>query len=159
MVETILLIGNCGSGKTWCMINLIKKLELNTKARIGKVIFQTDGSVSVLGNYEGSTFQGSDKLSMSVMTDFAILRKMQRKNSMNVICEGDRFMNKKFISMFQPIVIKITDDGENGRSLRGSSQSMRQVKSIKTRVENTPFNKAAKNSSEALEMIMHLLNE
>jgi len=141
------------------MINLIKKLELNTKARIGKVIFQTDGIVSVLGNYEGSTFQGSDKLSMSVMTDFAILRKMQKKNSMNVICEGDRFMNKKFISMFQPIVVKITDDGENGRSLRGSSQSTRQIKSIKTRVENTTFNKAAKNSSEALEMIIDLLNE
>lgn len=157
MPSTILIVGNCGSGKTWCMAKLIKKLELKTKAKIAKIVFQTDGELAVLGNYDGSVFQGSDKLSMSVATDFAILRKMQISKSMKIVCEGDRFMNSRFINTFDPFVIKITEDGKDGRLKRNSSQSARQIKAIETRVSKIKSHETVINSLEAYDSVMRLL--
>lgn len=152
-MNSILLIGCCGSGKTWVMRQIIKHFRLNKKAKAGLIRFQTDGKLSVLGNYDGSLFEGGDKLSMAVMKDCAMLEKVRIKNKMIVICEGDRFTNKTFIETCQPYIVKILDDGSAGRLARKSNQSERHLKSIKTRVDNIKHHKAVKDSSEAFALI------
>ena len=155
----ILLIGNCGSGKTWVMKQLIKDFELNKKAKVGMVVFQTNDKISVLGNYDGSVFEGSDKLSMAVMSDCDILKKVQNKYNMALVCEGDRFTNSTFINKFRPMIIKITDDGSAGRLKRNSNQTERHLKAIQTRVNNTKHSIEVKDSNEALLTIKRIINE
>jgi hypothetical protein len=155
----ILLVGNCGSGKTWVMKQLIKDFELKKKAKVGMVVFQTNDKISVLGNYDGSVFEGSDKLSMAVMSDCDILKKVQNKYNMALVCEGDRFTNSTFINKFRPVIIKITDDGSAGRLKRNSNQTERHLKAIQTRVNNTKHSIEVKDSNEALLTIKRIINE
>ena len=156
-MKTILLIGNCGSGKTWVMKQIIHEYKLNQKAKVGKFVFQTNGTLSVLGNYDGSTFEGSDKLSMSIMTDCAMMESVVKKHGMKIICEGDRFTNNTFIQRFNPIIIKILDDGSQGRLKRKSSQSEQHLKRIQTRVQNTKASICVENSNHALQVIKGML--
>jgi hypothetical protein len=69
------------------------------------------------------------------------------------IFEGDRFMNKKFIAMANPFVIKIKGDGKAGREQRGSQQTQRHLKSINTRVHNIEEDFAFDNSDKAVEFL------
>jgi len=158
-MTTILLIGNCGSGKTWVMNKIIEEFKLNKKAKIGKVVFQTNDKIFVLGNYDKSTFEGSDKLSMAVMSDCDLLKKLQEKYNSIIVCEGDRFTNSTFIAKFSPTIVKIMDDGEAGRKKRKSNQSERQLKSIQTRVNNIKHNIEVLDSDTALLIIKRMLNE
>lgn len=157
--EHILLIGGCGSGKTWTMKQLIKFREVNTKAKFNLIRFVLNQSLCVLGKYVGETFDGSDKLSMAVSKDFKDFFKLTEKNNWQVICEGDRFTNKNFIETFKPLIIKITDDGKKGRIKRGSKQTEQHLKRIETRVKNISANVEVKNSSEALKLILKLTDE
>ena len=159
LIDTFLVIGACGSGKTWVMKQLISQYNLNKKGKINKFVFQTDGKLSILGNYNGSTFEGSDKLSMAIMSDCDKMKQVQKKHQMTIICEGDRFTNKTFISKFDPFIIKITDNGEEGRKKRGSNQTERHLKSINTRVRNTKCDIELKNSSLALSFLTSKLQQ
>lgn len=156
-MSTILLIGCCGSGKTWVMRQIIKHFKLDKKAKAGLIRFQTDGKLSVLGKYDGGLFEGSDRLSMAVMKDCAMFEKVRAKNEMIVVCEGDRFTNKTFIDTCKPYIIKLLDDGAAGRIARKSNQSERHIKSIRTRVENIKAHKTVKDSSEAFEVIRGMI--
>ena len=156
-MSTILLIGCCGSGKTWVMRQVIKHFKLDKKAKAGLIRFQTDGKLSVLGKYDGGLFEGSDRLSMAVMKDCAMFEKVRAKNEMIVVCEGDRFTNKTFIETCKPYIIKLLDDGSAGRIARKSNQSERHIKSIRTRVENIKANRTVKDSSEAFEVIREMI--
>jgi hypothetical protein len=151
----ILLIGMCGTGKTWVMEQLIQYYVLSHRKKLGKIYYHTDNRIIAVGKYDGSMYQGSDKLSMSVMTDVdAFIQNSKRKI---IIAEGDRFTNGKFIAKANPIIIKITDDGLVGRMIRGSKQSDRHLKSIQTRVNNIEPNHEVINSTEALELIKNLI--
>jgi hypothetical protein len=152
----ILLIGMCGTGKTWVMQQLIDYYLLTIKRKAGKIYYHTDNRIVVLGKYDGSMYQGSDKLSMSVMTDVDAFLSWN-KNTI-VIAEGDRFTNGKFIGKANPIVIKITDDGVVGRLKRNSSQSDRHLKSMQTRVSNIIADRNVINSIEALELIKNIID-
>jgi len=154
---TILLIGNCGSGKTWVMKQLILEYKMNVSGYVGKAKFKANDKFIVMGRYNGSVFDGSDRLSMSVMTDFDSLKKIQEIKNLHIVSEGDRFMNKKFIEIFNPFIIKISDNGLDGIKKRGSTQSVRQLKSISTRVKNIKENIIVKNSDEALIAIKKIL--
>lgn len=153
-----LLIGGCGSGKTWTMKSIIKNKNLDVLGKCGMVYFKTNKQedVCVLGKYDGSVFEGSDKLSMAVARDFELFKKLSDVKKWKIICEGDRFTNKKFIDVFKPYVIKIKDSGEKGRKLRKSTQTERHIKSIQTRVNNTKYNIEVENSSEALKTLLNL---
>tara|TARA_R110000787_G_scaffold28601_2_gene77988 strand:+ start:53 stop:559 length:507 start_codon:yes stop_codon:yes gene_type:complete len=151
--RTILLVGGCGSGKTWVMKRLIKRFGLKIKAKLGMFVFQTDEKIAVMGNYNGSMFEGSDKLSMAVMRDCSMLKEFQNKRDMTIVCEGDRFTNSTFIKAFDPFIIKIMNDGSEGRQLRGSNQSARHIQAIQTRVDNTIHNYEVLDSLEALKII------
>jgi len=153
----ILLIGACGSGKTWVMKSLIKEHKLNTPAKVGMIKFRTNKTISVLGVYDGTVFEGSDKLSMAVMRDCQMWEDVRKEHKMIGVCEGDRFTNKTFIDTCKPYIIRITDDGQEGREKRQSSQSERHIKAIQTRVNNITPDIEVANSKEALEGIQRII--
>lgn len=153
-MNCILLIGECGVGKTWTMTTLLSVLNKHKHFKAGKVgmfKFLYDKEHVIVGVYDGSTFQGSDKLSMAVMADLDKFIKWAGDRV--VILEGDRFTNHKFIEKVHPIVIKIEGNGEEGRKSRGSKQTERHLKSIKTRVSNITPTSTVKTSGEALKEI------
>lgn len=106
-----------------------------------------------MGVYDGSAFEGSDRLNMRAMNDLEELRRAQNALGFTIIAEGDRFTNRKFVSQMKPYVIKISDTGERGRLERGSQQTERHIKAIATRVSNICANVAVQNSAMALEII------
>lgn len=151
----ILLIGATGTGKTWVMKQLIGQRP--TPFAAGRVKGLEQNGTLYLGVYDGSPFEGSDKLAMDVSRDFDLLLKLQEALEFNIVCEGDRFTNSKFIEMFSPRIIKIEGDGAEGRKKRGTLQSQRQIKSIQTRVNNIQPEISVNNSSEALKVIQKIL--
>ncbi len=155
---TILLIGAPGSGKTWVMNELLNLLNVK-KAKLGLFRFMIDSEkkIAVMGVYNGEMFEGSDKLSMGCMKDCDLLIQSKIKNELTIVCEGDRFTNKTFINKFNPIIIKIIDDGSWGRELRNSHQTQRQIKSIITRVENIKASHEVMTSGESLQLIKNIL--
>lgn len=156
--KTILLIGACGSGKTWVMLEILNLLKTKP-AKLKKNYFRIDQQrkIAIMGVYDNSTFQGSDRLSMAVAQDFNDLKNLQKKEQLIIIAEGDRFTNKTFINLFDPFIIKIKDDGAKGRKLRGSSQTERQIKSIQTRVNNIKENILVENSQQAFQLITKII--
>jgi hypothetical protein len=155
MSNIILIIGAPGSGKTWIMQQLINYYNINKDVytyQAGQYKYVSQHGIVIVGVYDGSTFQGSDRLSMSVMQSNDKAKSVFEK-AKYVFLEGDRFTNSTFINTFHPLVIKITDDGEHGRQLRGSSQTERQIKSITTRVGNIQADMEFDNSDECLNYI------
>lgn len=152
MGNTILIVGACGVGKTWLVKQLIQKFKASRKAGYGLIRFNlnTETNLAILGHYTGEMFEGSDKLSMAVAKDFEAFRKVQTKNNLFVIAEGDRFTNQRFIDTFQPHIVKILGDGAEGRKHRGSKQSEMHLKRIQTRVDNIMEHFSAPNSGSAL---------
>lgn len=135
-MKVFLLIGACGSGKTWVMQEIMKHFNLDKPGKVGMFYYHRNYKLMCLGKYDGSKFQGSDRLSMAIMRDVPDFKEYIIKNKMVVVCEGDRFMNDTFISAMRPniTIIAITDDGSKGRKKRKSTQTERQIKSIQTRV-------------------------
>lgn len=154
--NNFLLIGNCGVGKTWVMLQLMKRLKMTKQMKYRKLWWVTNGRVNLTGKYDRSEWQGSDKLSMAVMQDVPAY--VGSYGTHYTVWEGDRFSNSKFISLVKPFVIRIDGSGEVGRKLRGSNQAERHLKSIATRVSNLPADLTVANSTEALDYICKNLN-
>lgn len=135
-MRIILVVGACGSGKTWVMKEVIKKCKLDTLGKVGMFYFHRNEKIVCLGKYDGSTFEGSDKLSMALMSDLDAFIKWAKGKI--IVCEGDRFTNKTFVEKTKPnlTVISIENDGAAGRKKRKSSQTDRQIKAIATKVKN-----------------------
>jgi hypothetical protein len=151
----ILVIGECGVGKTWVLKQLIK----NSKGfKLGLNYFNETDKNIVVGKYDNSTFEGSDKLSMAVMKDLDKMLVYINKVNKTAIFEGDRFMNTNFIKKAKPYIIKIKGDGKGGRLKRVSQQTERQLKTIKTRVKNIKADKEVENSNECLNIIQSYEN-
>jgi hypothetical protein len=149
----ILLIGNCGVGKTHTMKQIIQSQKNMNPSAFGLFKYIGNDDLRIAGVYDGSMFEGTDKLAMDVMRvmEDYILGQRDRKG-INIF-EGDRFMNKKFIAMANPFVIKIKGDGKAGREQRGSQQTQRHLKSINTRVHNIEEDFAFDNSDKAVEFL------
>lgn len=152
----ILITGGCGSGKTWVMKQLIKALSPMEPAQIGLYHFVQNGEVAVLGKYDGTMFEGSDRLAMNIMADNTKMAGVFE--NFKVVAEGDRFTNNTYIQAFKPIIVRIKDDGSAGRKLRGSEQTERHTKSIATRVNNILPTYEAVNSNQCLIFVLCLLN-
>ena len=155
--QTILLVGACGSGKTYAVTTFMQQLN-TTKLKLGLIKFQCDMDkrIVVLGVYDGTTYQGSDKLSMAVMKDIGSLRLWQKQRGFTIIAEGDRFTNKTFIQTMEPTIIKLVNDGEAGRAKRGTTQSQRQIKAIATRVANINAHHHVQTGNEAATLLQRL---
>jgi len=154
----VLLVGNPGTGKTWVMLRLIKHFQCLKRQRYGTIYFHSSDQVVVTGKYDGSMYQGSDRLSMAVMKDYdEFIACMSGKY---VILEGDRFMNTKVLQhKVQPLVIKIIGDGASGRQTRGSNQSEGHLKRMATRNNNINAHVEVSGSEEALNYIQAVINE
>lgn len=155
MSLNILIIGNCGVGKTYILKNLIKNLQITKTNKIGLIHYLENDKYIVTGKYINSTFDGSDKLAMNVMVS---LDDFLNKNLNKIIFyEGDRFTNNNFIKKAKPYIIKILGNGEKGRQLRGSKQSTRQIKSIETRINNIESIIDYENSNECLTALNNII--
>lgn len=154
MKAVYLITGNCGVGKTWVMKELIqacKKVYPYEQKQVGLYRWIENYKVSFLGVWDGTMFEGSDRLSMAVMADNWLVK--DKFNSEVVIADGDRFSNSKFIEVFDPIIIRIKGDGSEGRKMRGSNQTERHLQAIATRVRNiTPHFEVA-DSAECFNLL------
>jgi len=146
--QCVLITGNCGVGKTWVMKQLLTSEA--RKYRMGMVHWVETGDFIVVGKYDGTTFEGSDRLSMAVMRDLDPFLAYVKKSRKLAVFEGDRFSNSKFIAKADPVVIRIAGDGAEGRAARGSNQSERHLKAISTRVLNLPSHRIVQSSESAL---------
>lgn len=164
MVNKVLLIGRQGTGKTWVMKTIIERFKCERRQKIKTLYFHqsevADGekSIIVAGKYDGSPFEGTDRLSLGVMKDYPLF--LYYSEPYFVLLEGDRFTNYTVLDKHErPYVIKITDDGAEGRAKRGIKQSETALKRIKSRVENISADLNVKDSNEALEVITELIND
>ena len=151
----ILIIGNCGVGKTYVMTELLSHFKCDQPKQVEQVYYNTNNSINIIGKYDGSTFQGSDRLSMSVMS--SVDKYLATVKGVNIF-EGDRFTNGKFIAKAKPYIIKILGNGKQGRENRGSQQTERQIKSISTRVNNIEANAEVDNSEIVLVALKNILS-
>lgn len=151
----ILLIGGCGSGKTWVAQQLLTKQH--RMYQYGLMRFKADDRLAVAGVYDGGMFQGSDRLSMAVSREFQRFHELCQSHGWHLFMEGDRFTNKACIRHLDPYVIRILDDGSVGRTLRGSDQSPQHIQRIATRVRNFDVDLDVKDSNEALLAVQSIL--
>lgn len=159
MNNIYLIIGACGVGKTWVMKQLLSAWDISSiyTYTIGTYTFVAKGNVMILGRYDGSIFEGSDRLSMSIMASNDKIEPVFKKAKF-VIAEGDRFTNKTFIERFKPTILKINGDGEEGRLKRGSGQTERHLKSIATRVNNIQADVEFNDSTECLNYLLNIID-
>lgn len=153
----ILLIGACGVGKTWVMKKLIQAEGAIYTYKTGLIYYHSNKRVNIIGKYDNSTFEGSDRLSMAAIKDIGLF--LQVNADMINIFEGDRFTNSTFIRAACPNIVKIVGDGAAGRLKRGSNQTERHIKSINTRVANITSNHDVIDSEEALFIIQKLIED
>lgn len=154
-MNVILIIGGCGTGKTWIMNRLKEHFDISNVYHYGTGLYtylKKDG-VIILGRYDGSTFEGGDKLSMAIMSDNDKVKPVFEEARV-VFAEGDRFTNSSFIEAFAPRVYKITNDGAAGREKRKSSQTERHIRAIQSRVDNIKADREFATSAECLEAIL-----
>jgi len=93
--KSLTLIGGLpATGKTTLMRQIREKIGDGFKRQHGLLRYEDYPSHVVLGIYDDTTFDGTDKLSMAVMKDTLIFLQGNQKK---VLVEGDRLFNKKFI--------------------------------------------------------------
>ena len=136
----ICLIGEPATGKTTLMKSIM--------TMIGPLKFETNPFAHyhnkrfiVLGKYDTGTFQGTDKLSMSVQpvaTDF-----VKASKDKIILFEGDRLGNLSFFNEVKKyhdlnvIVLKVDPNLKETRHIvRGDKQTNQFKLSKKTKVEN-----------------------
>lgn len=160
MNNIYLIIGTCGVGKTWIMTQLMNALDISRlyTYATGQYTYIKKNGIILLGRYDGSVFEGSDRLSMSIMSSNDKIEPIF-KQARFVIAEGDRFTNNTFIQRFKPIILKVNGDGAEGRLKRGSSQTERHLKSITTRVNNINPTLEFNNSTECFNYLINTINE
>jgi|LakMenE01Jun11ns_1017448.scaffolds.fasta_scaffold9944034_2 hypothetical protein len=156
MIENLLIIGKCGVGKTWVMKKLLL-LDITQRFKLGKFLFHESDKLIIIGKYDGSIFEGSDRLSMDVITDLDIMLNYINKQNKIAIFEGDRFSNSKFIRKANPRILKIVGSGIEGRNKRGSKQSVRHIKNISTKINNIKSHINFNNSLDCLLFIKDII--
>ncbi|QDP50514.1 MAG: hypothetical protein Unbinned92contig1002_11 [Prokaryotic dsDNA virus sp.] len=155
MAVNILIVGNCGVGKTYVVKKLINSLQVAKASNVGLLRYLHNQQYIITGSYVGGMFDGSDKLAMNVMSSLDEF--LQKNNNHVIFYEGDRFTNSTFIKKAKPFIIKILGDGKEGREQRNSQQTARHLKSIQTRVNNINAHLELKNSNVCLSVILHCL--
>ena len=90
------------------------------------------------------------------MRDIGYMLGYIKKANKIAIFEGDRFTNSKFIDKADPIIVRVNGDGAKGRLKRGSQQSERQIKTIKTRVNNIVAHHYVDDSNRAYNLIQRI---
>lgn len=106
-----------------------------------KGITSADGHYHMLGVFDGSLFEGTDRLSMAVINDaLAYVAALRSECGRHVVfVEGDRLFNYRFLSETKAVLLLID---ANERVLaqrhieRGDEQTERFLRSRRSKVEN-----------------------
>lgn len=104
--KTIYIAGVPASGKTTLMRRIRKELFGDyTEVRHGscRAIVSEDGHYVMLGVFDGSTFEGTDRLSMTVIGD--AIPYVSSLRDVVVFAEGDRLANRRFLTETQASLI------------------------------------------------------
>lgn len=143
-VKVLFVAGVPASGKTTLFKRIREALFVDsTEFKNGKVrgIESADRKYQMLGVFDGSTFEGTDRLSMTVIDD--AIKHIQQLGTEPiprvVFVEGDRLFNYRFLSetCANVIVIDAFDEVLAKRhEQRGDNQSETFLKSRRTKIEN-----------------------
>lgn len=98
-VKTIYLAGVPASGKTTIFKRIREKLFVDAETlSFGKCKYIQAGQYYMIGVFDGSTFEGTDKLSMTAIDDcIAFILQLEQKQDRSVVfVEGDRLFNERF---------------------------------------------------------------
>lgn len=143
-VKVIYIAGVPASGKS----TLFKKIraclfENATEFREGKCrgIETRDGLFKMLGVFDGSLFEGTDKLSMTVIGDaIDYIKKLYEDADPHVVfVEGDRLFNYRFISETKAMLLLLDANEvvlQTRHIERGDTQTETFLKSRRSKVEN-----------------------
>lgn len=139
MVKRVVAVGGePATGKTTLMREF-KNLHTTTPFKYGQVRgeYNKDLNLYFIGVFDGSTFEGTDRLSMSVQPDFI---KFLNWCEGVVIYEGDRLFNQSLFTLGFPFV-KVVLKGDKDlldirHKTRGDSQTETFLKSKRTKINN-----------------------
>lgn len=140
--KVIYIAGVPASGKSTLFKMIRKHLFSESKEfKHGKCKGIENGAFKMLGVFDGTTFEGTDKLSMTVIDDAIEFVKQQidSKQKSVVFVEGDRLFNIRFLKETKALLLLID---ANERVLkerhikRGDSQTETFLKSRRSKVEN-----------------------
>lgn len=143
MVKRVIAIGGePATGKT----TLVREFKSNYPTapfKFGQVRgeYNKESNLYFIGVFDGSIFEGTDKLSMSVQPDFI---KFLNWCEGVVIYEGDRLFNQSLFTLEYPfikVVLTAEEDTLRRRhNLRGDSQTDTFLKSKRTKINNIMTN-------------------
>ena len=147
--------GEPAVGKTTLMFKLISMANDWVKVKPEKLldaIYSEKLNTYILGKYEeGSTFQGTDRLSMAVqpdaerfIVDIAYQLQADKEYSVNVLFEGDRLFNSKFLEHisknvpdFQILILEAKNDVVKQRHVdRNDTQDDKFINGRRTKISN-----------------------
>jgi dephospho-CoA kinase len=130
------------SGKTTLMRMIRENLGEPIKNKLGTLHYEEYNNHIVYGIYNGDTFDGTDKLSMAVITDALNHLKHNKKN---ILIEGDRLFNLKFLDSAKAlgydikiIICTVSDNSVllNRFKKRGQMQKESFIKGRMTKINN-----------------------
>lgn len=142
MLKTIYLAGVPATGKSTIMRSVRSYLMPNAVPfSFGTLRGMRQGCIWAYGVFDGSIFEGTDRLSMSVISDAVRHAEgLKAAASRNVILvEGDRLFCERFLASSNAEVIIIDAPNEvltHRHNLRGDSQTATFLKRCRTKVEN-----------------------
>lgn len=142
--KVIYIAGVPASGKS----SLIKLVRDNLfadfkefKHGLCRGIESADGKYKMLGVFDGSTFEGTDKLSMAVINDaIRYIKGLQQGKAKTVVfVEGDRLFNHRFLSETHALLLIIDADEmvlKSRHEGRGDRQTETFLRSRRSKIEN-----------------------
>lgn len=142
--RTIFIAGVPASGKSTLFKRIREELFNDSSAfKHGSCrgIESKDGRYKMLGVFDGSMFEGTDRLSMTVIGDsIEYIKTLQNDETRYVVfVEGDRLFNYRFLSETRAKLFLI-DANEKvlkyRHNKRGDSQTEKFIRSRRTKVEN-----------------------
>lgn len=142
--RVIYIAGVPASGKSSLMKLVRENLFTDStefKHGLCRGIESRDGKYSMLGVFDGSMFEGTDKLGMTVINDaLQYIRELQEKDGKAVVfVEGDRLFNIRFLSKTDALLLVLDANGailKRRHIERGDSQTESFLKSRRSKVEN-----------------------
>ena len=142
--KVIYIAGVPASGKSSLMTLVRDNLFADFKEfkhGLCRGIESADGKYKMLGVFDGSTFEGTDKLSMTVINDAIRYIKglQQDKAKIVVFVEGDRLFNVRFLKETHALLLVIDADEQVLRMRhreRGDQQTGEFLKSRRSKLEN-----------------------
>jgi hypothetical protein len=143
-LKLIALGGEPATGKTTVFRNLRGKMRLNSTFNFGLVRARCNKESTriMVGVFDGTVHEGTDKLSMAVQPDFLKLLKALKKldKRITVVFEGDRLFNASLFEKAEvdelSIYILQTKNQSQNIIKRGTTQPEQFLQSKKTKVQN-----------------------